>query len=113
MEFNNILNNQNQLTKKYKSYISSVEETTNRIIKKYREVNSHNRTDTSPNYFESTWNFNEYLAWVLDDSNATADFQKKLMLVYKNIENIQKEISIEIEQTRDILQPIDKILASN
>ena len=113
MEFNNILNNQNQLTRKYKSYISSVEETTNRIIKKYREVNSHNRTDTSPNYFESTWKFNEYLAWVLDDSNATADFQKKLILVYKNIENIQKEISIEIEQTRDILQPIDKILASN
>lgn len=110
MEFNNIINNQNQLTRKYKSYIISIEETSNRILKKYREINSHYRSTKSPIYFDTSWKINEYHAWVLDDTSITRDFQNKLKIVYENIESIQKNISEEIDNTRDILKPIDSIL---
>jgi hypothetical protein len=110
VEFNNILNNQNQLTRKYKSYLNSVEETVNRVIKKYMELNEKSRSTPIPKYFDAKWQFNEYLAWILDDADVTNDFQNKLIIVYKNIESIQKEISLEIDETRNILQPIDKVL---
>ena len=106
MEFNNILNNQNQLTRKYRSYIVSIEDTVNRLLKKYRELNEQNRSTASPKYFDTNWQFNEYLAWILDDAKATSDFQNKLQIVYKNIEEIQKEISLEVDETRDLSEGV-------
>ncbi len=111
MEFNNILNNRAQLTRNYKSYLDALEDTVNRVLAKYREVNEWHRTSPVPKYFDTRWRFNEYRAWILDDANATINFQNNLTIVYNNIEVIQKEISLEIDETINILQPIDVILS--
>lgn len=113
LEFNNILNQQNQLTSKYRSYISAVEKTVNRVIKKYQEINETGRSTPAPKYFYTEWSFNEHTAWVLNDSTAISDYQNKLKQVYSSIEEIQNQISKEIDKTTNILEPIDAVLAED
>lgn len=113
IEFNNILNQRNQLTNKYKSYVLAVEQTVNRIIKKYQEINESERNTPTPKYFYTSWIFNEHTAWVMEDSNVINDYQNKLKQVYTSIEEIQNEISAEIDKTINILKPIDAVLAED
>ncbi len=107
IEHKNILVNQDTLCQKYNGYVVHVEEAVNSLLRRYREENTRTRTTAEPVYFASRWVFPELVQGPVDSQTAVGDFQQKLNVVYKRIEQICQELNDEIRKTGTIIPTID------
>jgi hypothetical protein len=110
IEYQNILINRSQLIQSFNGYIKHIESQINNIISKYRQINRMYRKTAAPAYFNTSWSYPEYTGEHFDNERLADDFREKIKTVYKNIEEIQKEIDQEVRRLPMVLTSIGKAL---
>ncbi len=110
VNYNRVIDQQIRLSQKMRAYIEHVEDTTNTLLKNYREANIASRSSTPPKYFSSEWKFPmpEYLASPVVDTQE--QYSKKLQNAANEIELAQKSLNEAFSKIPGVLKGIDELL---
>ncbi len=110
INYNRVIDQQIRLSQRMRAYIEHVEDTTNALLKKYREINAVHRTSESPKYFSAEWKFPlpEYLSLPLVDTQE--QYSQKLQNAANEIELAQKSLNEAFSKIPAVLKGIDELL---
>jgi hypothetical protein len=110
INYNRVIDQQIRLSQRMRAYIEHVEDTTNSLLKKYREINISKRSSMPPKYFSSEWKFPmpEYLALPVVDTQE--QYSKKLQNAANEIESAQKSLNEAFSKIPGVLKGIDELL---
>ena len=110
IEHNNLQEHQIALWSKLQAYINHVENTANKLLKSYREVNKANRTTPPPDYFKDTWVFplSDYRAHI--NISFKDNYSEKIKIALNEITKSEIELNSEFQEISNVLTGIDALL---
>lgn len=110
IEHNNIQGHQVRLWQKMQHYIKHVEAVTNKLIKKYRQINLAYRDQGEPSYFKIDWQYPEIDVTTPIHSAVDAAYTERLVKAQQEIQAAQASLNVVFTEIPVIIRGIDELL---